>query len=269
MKYIKEEFNSIRKMLEVIERRPNNTVMRNEHSSDRDDYGFTHTHSYNEARGLLLNGWDGCLDEIKTALKAVQAGGTADRRKVTTGVVGYAPHVPNAILGVPNSMIMTEQKPKKQKVISILFDSTENAGTEANELAKAGIAVLGAVQSLEQQGVRVNLKVAFFTAHKREEAVFATLKLKDYREHLDLKKICFPIAHPSMFRRIGFKWLETCEGITEEAFAYGYGSHYRFSEHKQEYRENVLDRNEVFIDLDMIREAQFDVKELLKKIEEF
>ena len=146
MKYIKEEFNSIRKMLGVIERRPNNTVMRNEHSSDRDDYGFTHTHSYNEARGLLLNGWDGCLNEIKTALKAIQAGGTADRRKVTTGVVGYAPHVPNAILGVPNSMIMTEQKPKKQKVISILFDSTENAGTEANELAKADIEYTGRYQ---------------------------------------------------------------------------------------------------------------------------
>lgn len=264
MKIIKEHFSSIHQMLNVIESRSNNSVMRNDHSSETGDKKFTGTKSYPEAKQIFETGYTDILDQIKTGignnLKKTQ---NINRRTIRTGVIGYAPHVPNAILGLPNSMILTEQRPQKIKTVSIVVGITENCGTNANEFIKSGIAALSVVNTLELRGYRVALKIAFWCAKAWEECAFGTIKLKDYREHLDIQKLCFPLAHPSMFRRFGFKWLETSPDIKDSGWSCLYG---RQLGDLDFIRKNFLEEDEFFINLSITKKCAYDPDKIIERM---
>ena len=208
MNIIKEHFNSIHEMISVIESRPNNPVMKYEDSSKSNNEYFTGTKSYDEAKQLFRNGYTEILPKIKTGLATnLKRTEIRNRRRVETGVIGYAPHVPNAILGLPNSMILTKQAPQKTKVVSIVVGITENCGTETKEFINSGIAALGVVNSLELRGYRVNLKVAFYVAEKENDRAFGTVNVKDYREHLDLQKLCCLILTVDICRFYNYRWI--------------------------------------------------------------
>lgn len=261
MNIVKEHFNSINEMISVIESRPNNSVMNGNHSSETNGKDFTGSNSMTEAKELFRNGYTEILPKIKTGVSAnLKRTEIRNRRRVETGVIGYAPHVPNAILGLPNSMILTKQAPQKTKVVSIVVGITENCGTDASEFIKSGIAALGVVNSLELRGYRVNLKVAFYVAKCDNDRAFGTVNVKDYREHLDLQKLCFPLAHPSMFRRLGFKWLETVPGL-KASWAWGYGQQM----HDLKFiKENFLDEKEYFINLRITKENKYDPEKIIE-----
>ena len=257
---IKEHFNSINEMISVVESRPNNSAMPNSHSSETNGKDFTGTASYDEAKELFRNGYAEILPQIKAGVSAnLKRTESKPRRRVETGVIGYAPHVPNAILGLPNSMIRTDQKPQKTKVVSIVVGITENCGTKASEFTKSGIAALGVVNALELRGYRVNLKVAFYVARCDNDRAYGTVSVKDFREHLDLQKLCFPLAHPSMFRRLGFKWLETVPGLKCN-WAWGYGGQMKeIGEIK-----HFLSENEYFINMNITKQNNYDPEKIIE-----
>lgn len=263
-KIIKEHFGSIHQMLEVIESRPNNAVMRNKHDSRENDEYFTGTKSYKHAKQLFETGYTEILEQIKTGIGAnLKRTQSVNRRTIRTDVIGYAPHVPNAILGLPNSMILTEQQSQKIKTVSVVVEICENCGTQAQEFVKSGIAALSVVNTLELRGYRVALKVAYYSAESGDERTWATVTLKDYREHMDIQKLCFPIAHPSMFRRFGFKWLETQPQIKSSSWANGYGHLLR---DEQFIRANFLGENEFYINLALTRACNYDPDKIIEKM---
>lgn len=260
---IKEHFKSINEMISVIESRPNNEVMEANHSSTTGDKEFTGTHSYNEAKELFRNGYAEILPRIKTGVAAnLKRTESRPRRTIENNVVGYAPNVPNAIMGLPNSMILTRTTPQKTKVVSIVVGITENCGTNAKEFIKSGIAALGVVNTLELRGYRVNLKVAFYVASCGNDRAFGTVNVKDYREHLDLQKLCFPLAHPSMFRRLGFKWIETVPGL-KASWSFGYGQQLNDIDYV---KENFLASNEYFINLESTKRNEYDPEKIIAEL---
>lgn len=260
---IKEHFKSIHEMLSVIESRPNNKVMENKHDSKDNGKDFTGTRSYNEAIDLFRNGYTEILPQIKTGVAAnLKRTDARPRRTIENNVVGYAPNVPNAIMGLPNSMILTRSVPQKTKTVSLVYDITENAYTGTETFIKSGIAVLGVINTLELSGYRVNLKIAFYVAEKGNDRAFGTVNVKDYREHLDLQKLCFPLAHPSMFRRFGFKWCETVSGL-KAPWDYGYGSHFI---NMAFIKENFLSSNEYFINLDVTKRNEYNPEKIIAEL---
>ena len=84
--------------------------------------------------------------------------------------------------------------------------------------------------------------------------------MKDYREHLDLQKLCFPVAHPSMFRRLGFKWLETVEGLKENCRM---DMVVNLTINKKS-KSICLYKDEIFVDLKYTKKYDYDVKEIIK-----
>lgn len=254
-------------MLNVIEQRPNNDVMRRENASVTSSESFTGTRSYEQAKKLFQNGYTKILDEVKFGVNAnVKASKIVNRRKVETGVVGYAPHIPNAIMGLPNSMILTHSDPQKIKAISIVYCICENCGVDTKQFITSGICVLSAINSLELRGVRVNLDIVFFNAEGGNQRTFASVKVKDYREHMDLQKLCFPVAHPSMFRRFGFKWLETTPELTDDGYSFGYGHSINGDVDKM---KEILKNNEVYIDLSVTKKCKYNVDKLVEYIQKF
>lgn len=265
MKVVEEHFNSIRELLKILGNRQNNASMANRHASTENDKSFTGTKDWSEAVNLFETGYTDVLPQIKSGLeKNIKATGVRNRRFVRTGIVGYAPHVPNAIQGLPNSMIYTETQPQKIKAVTIYYAPTQNCGTDVKEFIKSGICALSAINTLEMSGVRVNLNIVMFngTNDRDTEGTFATVKVKDFREQMDIQKLCFPVVHPSLFRRFGFKWLET-SAIKEDGWSWGYGHH--TDKFNKIIRENMKN-NEFFITLKDTERAGYSPEKLIEKM---
>lgn len=110
----REDFGSIYSLLNTINNRENNSFMRNEDSSQKHgNEEWSGTNSYEEAQSLLIHGYEDPVKSIKSSL--------AKNKKLTSKiyssipkpiaqnrVVGFVPNVPNALRGLPESMITME-----------------------------------------------------------------------------------------------------------------------------------------------------------------
>lgn len=267
----KEHYKSIKQFLATINNRPNNKAMASDHSSEGSDSGFRGTKSYEEATELITKGWDDVLPKIKERFEAsikANQNGTIDRRRTYNHVVGYVPNVPNAILGLPQSMINQKREPQKVKVVSIVYAPDANCGTEAETFIKAGIVVLNIINRLELNGLRVRLMITPMDTFKNGTFCSCTIDVKDFREQLDLKKLAFPIANPSMLRRFGFKWLETLPELTEDGFSGGYGRTISDeADHKADLvKAGIISENDYFLSLGGIEKLRFDIQAVMKSV---
>lgn len=224
---IHEYFSSIHQTLNVFESRPNNYVMRSEHSSTRSgDSSWAGTSSYEEAVKLLTCGYTDILDKLSLGIrKAMKSLKDFDFSKsyMVEDVQGAVPIVPNYLQGLPKTMSFRQPVPKKIKTINIIYCPCENCGSEPEEFIEAGIAILSAIRAIEKSNVSIKLDCMFSNATSGREAVIGVVRVKNYRDRLDLQKLCFPMAHPSMLRRIGFKYIETAPDMKESGFSCGYG----------------------------------------------
>jgi hypothetical protein len=166
-------------------------------------------------------------------------------------------------------MIMTEKTPSKVKAVSILFSMSVTADYTQEQILNAGIVVLNIVNDLELAGYRVKLDVEFFGSASGHDVSSARVNVKDWRQPLDLKKLAFPISHPSMFRRFGFHWLETQPKLTNSGYASGYGS----SMWKENYEKaleifkesGMLDKNEYLITTYLCINEKYDKERIIKR----
>lgn len=270
-----ERFENIAQMLHAIESRKENSVFSGAIlTSKQHDSSFTRTKSYEEALDLVSKGWEEPLEEIKKGVSNnFRSNTTLNKSRPQTGIVGYAPCVPNAILGLPNSMIMTEKTPSKVKAVTILFSMSVTAGVSQSDILKAGIVVLNIINDLELAGYRVRLDVEFYGAGNTSSSTpnricSARVNVKDWRQPLDLKKLAFPISHPSMFRRFGFRWVETYPKLTDGSYRSGYGSSHfknKYDNAKKIFEENgLLDKNEYLITTYLCINKDFNKKEISK-----
>jgi hypothetical protein len=271
-KYICETFDSIDRMLATINSRPNNSVMANENDSHDGSSGFTGTANYGEAETLIKNGWEKPLSELRDAMRAanVKTNVTHSKTRPTTGIVGYVPCVPNAIKGLPNSMIMTERTPSKVKAVTIIYNSSAAARTKTEEFFRSGASMLKIINNLELSGYRVRLVLEYMCARSGNEDALGRVVLKDWRQHIDLKKLSFPLANSSMLRRFGFRWLETQPDITESGFNGDYGTAIgnvdSYDKVVKDYRAGgVLSDNEYFINMQMCKDEGQDVERIMAR----
>lgn len=190
-------------------------------SDFRDD--FTGTHTFEEATGLLLEGDRQNADKVLRAVMAIkrQVGKETKRQRVGTGVVGFAPNVPNFLAGVPRNMITATPSKRKDKIINLIYDTTAPADTDKEVLQRAVINIAGAIVALEAGGARVNVYATFSVESKKHKSgVF--IKVKNACQPLDVLKMIYPLGHPSMMRRHLFRWLEVTP--MAKSFRHGYGT---------------------------------------------
>lgn len=223
MKLIYEHFDSLGQYLDVIgKRRPNRVFEGHELSSKENGRSFSLTGSYEEADELARAGYKEGLAELRAANRKTRHMGSAPKALPVTDVVGFAPHVPNAITGAPCSMITTRKTEQKAKIISILYYMGGACIVDAKEFVEAGKNVLNVVYTLELQGYRVALNVLTNFCEGKERALCA-VQVKHWRQPSNPLKISYPLVHPSFFRRHGFRWLETQPELTDQSFTIGYG----------------------------------------------
>ena len=160
--------------------------------------------SYEQALKLLEEGYQPVVEEMKTMIKT-NLQGEGKRISFHNDVVGYAPIVPLAIMGVPNSMLNSYMKPIKSKVVDVYYDGVFRGVTSSSDIIATGAKVISVIMKLEQQGYRFNLyQVQGYSDETGTNLM--KVKLKDAAQPIDLKRISFPMAHTAFFRVIGFDW---------------------------------------------------------------
>lgn len=264
----KEEFSSIFELMNTLKERPNNKFMRDEHSSQKtSDSSWSGTKTYEEAESLLIYGYNDPVKNIKSNLiknkKLVSKMYSLIPKPIATNqVVGFVPNVPNALMGLPKSMISVEKINRKKKTISIIYATGGAAIVEAEALESAGAALVSAINLIELAGIQTKLSIGFMPTVYDRQIIFPTVNIKNFNERFSLQKICFPMVHPSMFRRIGFKYLETCPGM-EEDFSCGYGRPASLEQIKTCLKE----KDTYIINREWITDHGNNIEEILKYME--
>lgn len=218
--------------------------------------------SYDEALDLLKNGYQPTVDQLQGAVKANKL---ADGKRISfmNDIQGFAPIVPLALKGVPQSMINMTMKPIKCKVIDVYYDMTTNCGTGSETIIENGQKLLGAIIALEKQGYKFNL-YAVQTYSGEKDADMLIVKVKSSNTPIDLKRISFPLTHTAFFRVIGFDWYsKTPHGKYRSG--YGRALRYRFSTKElADFATQVLGKNALFLSGRAIQDnSEEHIKEVL------
>lgn len=264
----KEEFSSIFELMNTLKERPNNKFMRDEHGSQTTgNSSWSGTNTYEEAESLLIYGYNDPVKNIKSNLiknkKLVSKMYNLIPKPIATNqVVGFVPNVPNALMGLPKSMISVEKINRNKKTISIIYATGGAVGIEPKTFESAGTALVSAINLIELAGIQTRLSIGFIPSVKGRQIIFPTVNIKNFNERFSLQKICFPMVHPSMFRRIGFKYLETCPSM-EEDFSCEYGRPASLEQIKTCLKE----KNTYIISREWITDHDNNIEEILKYME--
>ena len=220
--YIRE-FDSLNDFEQYITNTPLNKVFQwKKLASVSSDYGFTHTHSYDEAAKLLKDGWQDKAQELTKKLSVVKNQVVSTQvQKVIYDVVGFQASVPRYLQGIPTSMVNKKLVPIKQKIITLDKDISYNCGITTEQIIEASVQTLQLIKKIEAQGIRVNLNLVWGTSAGHTKEV-VKIRLKSANERLNVSKLAFPLVHPSMLRRLFFRYLEVAPTVVE-SYSFGYG----------------------------------------------
>ena len=220
--------------------------------------------NYEEALQLLSEGYQPVVEKLKAEIKA-NVQGNAKRVSFRNDIVGYAPVVPLAIMGVPNAMMNSYMKTIKAKVVDVYYDGTFRSGVKSDDILKTGAKVLSVIIELEQQGYRFNLYQAQGYADG-EDCDMLVVKIKDAAQPLDLKRVSFPMTHTAFFRVIGFDWYsKTPRGKFRSAYGHALVNEGRVNKKIDEIAKTMFGENAVYISGEQLRQEGSRAEEYLKE----
>lgn len=219
------KYDSISDFENFINNTSFNEVFRWEsHSSVSTDRHWTGTSNYEEAVDLLKHGADDLSKRLEKAYQIKAADiGTKTAIRSFYDVAGFQASVPRYLQGIPTSMVNQKKVVQKAKVITLNKDMNYNCRWSVEDIINESAKALAIVKKIEATGTRVNLNLCW-VAQAGSQRVGCKIRLKNAGERLNVSKLAFVMAHPSMLRRMLFRWLEVNPDVVDRSYAHGYGS---------------------------------------------
>lgn len=222
-------FNSIQEFYEAItseaaEKR--SAERKHPNSSKSFDSSFSQTNTLTEALDLLRNGVSDKKYDL-TPTVPTHSVLSKPRSVQTSSPIGYAPHVPNALRNLPNSMISskpspTATRPLPRKSIIIVRDVSYHAGWDAEDIRKTNLKTTEYIRSLMLTPTppRITLYAHIgVDLHTDIHHIFVRIKAPDQR--LIVPNLNFALCHPSFLRRCYMRWAETSYDVPTVPGGYG------------------------------------------------
>lgn len=167
------------------------------------------TENFEEAMRLARDGWaDGRAKIVHGLETAAVLQREPIRRGRTYDVAGMLPDVPRFIAGAPDCMFTVgEDLRARRPVVRVVFAPCWSAGVAEKNIINRGVALLSIVDQWEDDGYSVEIDLAF-----RAEAdgwdFRVTCPVKRAGEPLELDRLAFVLANPSILRRVIFSLYE-------------------------------------------------------------
>ena len=249
------EYDSLKEFYDYLCKTPFNDAFRwAKHSSVEGSYHFTKTKDFEEAVELFKNGWSDMAAKLVQKLKVIEnKTEPMMKSKNTLGVAGYQAIVPLYLQGVPNNMVTKKMTPVKQKVITLNKSIDYNGGVSAEQIIEESIKAMQIVKKLEAQGYRCNLNIVLGTTAGYPSKQFVVkVRIKSANEKMNVSKLAFPLVHPSMLRRLFFRFIEVYQNVTK-SFVSGYGSPATSNEMREIFKGEYLLPNFIKKDVNTIK----------------
>ncbi|CUW38804.1 protein of unknown function [Magnetospirillum sp. XM-1] len=185
---------------------------------------FYGTPTWDAAMDLARNGWQEGRDRlVRTfdAATALQRTATVQARFLD--VAGAYPHAALAAAGAPDCMwSLGDTHIAAKPVVRILTGQGVRSGVDAKWIINRGAALLSHIDRLEDAGYSVELTAIHAASYQgwRHETSYT---VKRAGEPLELDRLAFVLAHPSMHRRMVFALREQA---TEPGFRKAFGGNY-------------------------------------------
>lgn len=212
-------FDSMAELQRFIDSTPR-TWPDNSSETERAQNSWDLNAGWKGAQDMAQNGWLEGAARVGHALKAFVPATPAPATR--TDFYGHMPHVPRYCAGAPDSMIRYADSAVSgaRPVLSLYVALNASCMTKAQYMANFGIAVAGAINTLEANGTRVELYGAMggkMSMRGGKEAV-STWCIKRASQPLDLAVLAYSIGHPAVFRRLGFALLERSSAPYQENY---------------------------------------------------
>lgn len=217
------EYDSLQEFYKYICDTPFNEAFRWEkHSSVTGGEYFTKTKDFNEAVELFKSGWSDMAGKLVQKLKVIESKTVPMvKPRSKLDVCGYQAIVPLYLQGVPNNMVNKKMVPVKQKVITLNKSIDYSADVDTNQIIEESIKAMQIIKKLEAQGFRCNLNIVLGSSAGGKQFLMK-VRIKSANEKLNVSKLAFPLVHPSMLRRLFFRFMEVYPNVTK-SFVHGYG----------------------------------------------
>lgn len=206
-----QKFNTMMEFYNFITTAPNNKVFEHKNESETNSETFAGTKDFKEAADLFINGWDSGIAAL-AGCSTDDFRAPANKAVVRNYYVGACPNVPRALQGLPDSMRQVYRTPQKQKVLTLFVDMCVSGSVLKQRYMDRGRYLYQAVREIERQGTRVQIITGFADRidGSPELVICPEIVLKKASESIDAGRLSFALAHMGMFRRLGFKYIETC-----------------------------------------------------------
>jgi len=249
------EYDSLHEFYEYLIHTPfNEAFCWAKHSSVDGDYYFTKTRDFSEAVELFKNGWSDMATKLVQKLKVIESKTEPTMKpKNTLSIAGYQAIVPLYLQGVPNNMVTKKMTPVKQKVITLNKSIDYNGGVSAEQIIEESIKAMQIVKKLEAQCYRCNLNIVLGTTAGYPSKQFVIkVRIKSANEKMNVSKLAFPLVHPSMLRRLFFRFIEVYPNVTK-SFVSNYGSPATSNEMREIFKGEYLLPNFIKKDVNTIK----------------
>jgi len=189
--------------------------------------------SLETAISYLKGGYNIDFDKFDIATRSIRKLGyeDVDSRKMVLSQHGGVYLSPLVAAGAPNCMVRYERD-TNPKHITIYFQLGYSWMTEPSQIFNRGIATINLIQSLEDKGYIVDLKV-FQLSECDDEYIDLSVNIKQVDEPLNLTKCYYPLVSKEFLRRLLFRVLESAPVIAN--WNCGYGSSLEKEEIKRFY----------------------------------
>lgn len=221
------------------------------HSAKEGDSGFCGTSSFEEAEELRQYGDRKSLDlliETKAITDKAFLSVSGLKAKNYNDVQGFQPIVPNAIIGLPLSMVNQKRQPKKVRTVDVFINSSQVWSSDKRDIALRGAYTLSAIDALERSGYRCNLYIGKVSWTDKRSALVSGffMNIKKPEQPLNLMKVAYYIINPSFLRRTGFRILENESELHD--YTDGYGQNTEFEKQREFIVNNVKSDQLVVVD---------------------
>jgi hypothetical protein len=204
------------------------------------------------------------VDEIECEMPTLPMRGT-----MVPEIVGFIPHIPNYVAGLPDAMLTYSEQPSEAAPLRIAVDVCCSGGVNAESMAKRGAAVAAfAYLASSRRPVELLAIAGMNSGGERKSAQVPVVHLGN--SPLDVGAVAFALTDPAMLRRLCFSFAEI-EAGDNDLIRWGWNSRPTNGDYQDNMRKAAgLTSDDVFLHGGYLNDSVFDnpvqwVQDMLKQ----
>lgn len=225
---------------------------------ERDFYG---TETLSEAISLFEKGYNKPLESLKKF--AINCNNIYNNKFVVVNDYrGSRPNIGRYLRGLPKQMKRYKREQTNSNNLSLFIDGSIACSVNFNEKVRWGEKILSIINTLQNNGINIELYIGVLlgsTPNSKQPNESIAIKIKNFSEPINILSLCFPICHPSFFRRF-----DEIHYTNNNNGSQSWGSTYPAYNTKidgQKFIEDNLSKNSIYI-------SYKNIDEVVKKIEQ-